>query len=169
MGVRPAVTCRRTRRGYPLPVNPPVTPPTTPAPRSRARMLELVFPKDTNYHGTAFGGWVLALMDKAASVAAVRHAGGNVVTARMDAVDFHVPIRVGDAVALDARVIKVGRSSMTIRVDVYRENMASGEQQLATSGLFIFVALDENGKPRPVPALAEGNTESEQPDYEARP
>ena len=70
----------------------------------RARMLELVFPKDTNYHGTAFGGWVLALMDKAASVAAVRHAGGNVVTARMDGVDFHVPIRVGDAVALDIGV-----------------------------------------------------------------
>ena len=159
----------RHLRRYAPPVTPPVTPPTTPAPRSRARMLELVFPKDTNYHGTAFGGWVLALMDKAASVAAVRHAGSNVVTARMDAVDFHVPIRVGDAVALDARVIKVGRSSMTIRVDVYRENMASGEQQLATSGLFTFVALGEDGKPRPVPALPEGNTDSEEPDYEARP
>ncbi|MFC4637997.1 acyl-CoA thioesterase [Deinococcus hohokamensis] len=126
------------------------------APRSRARMLELVFPKDTNYHGTAFGGWVLSLMDKAASVAAVRHAGtgGNVVTARMDGVDFHVPIRVGDAVALDARVVRVGRTSMTIRVDVYRENMASGEQELATTGFFVFVALDEQGRPRAVPALA---------------
>ncbi|SEJ58598.1 uncharacterized domain 1-containing protein [Deinococcus reticulitermitis] len=117
-------------------------------------MLELVFPKDTNYHGTAFGGWVLSLMDKAASVAAVRHGGGNVVTARMEAVDFHLPIRVGDAVALDARVIKVGRSSMTIRVDVYREHMASGEQQLATTGLFVFVALGDDGKPRAVPPLA---------------
>lgn len=118
-------------------------------------MLELVFPKDTNYHGTAFGGWVLSLMDKAASVAAVRHAGGNVVTARMEAVDFHLPIRVGDAVALDARVVKVGRSSMTIRVDVYREHMASGEQHLATTGLFVFVALDEAGKPRAVAPLAQ--------------
>ncbi|MFC4426570.1 acyl-CoA thioesterase [Deinococcus navajonensis] len=126
------------------------------APRSRARMLELVFPKDTNYHGTAFGGWVLSLMDKAASVAAVRHAGagGNVVTARMDGVDFHVPIRVGDAVALDARVVRVGRTSMTIRVDVYREHMATGEQELATTGFFVFVALDEQGRPRAVPALA---------------
>lgn len=141
--------------------------PTTPAPRSRARMLELVFPKDTNYHGTAFGGWVLSLMDKAASVAAVRHASGNVVTARMDAVDFHVPIRVGDAVALDARVIKVGRTSMTIQVDVYRENMASGEQQLATSGLFVFVALDEEGKPRTVPPLTEDTEQAADP--EARP
>lgn len=142
--------------------------PVTPAPRSRARMLELVFPNVTNYHGTAFGGWVLSLMDKAASVAAVRHSGGNVVTARMDAVDFHMPIRLGDAVALDARVIKVGRTSMTIQVDVYRETMASGEQQLATSGLFVFVAVDENGKPRPVPALqaSDGQPVS---DPEARP
>ncbi len=129
----------------------------TPAPRSRARMLELVFPKDTNYHGTAFGGWVLALMDKAGSVAAVRHARGSVVTARSDAVDFHLPIRVGDAVALDARVIRVGRSSMTVQVDVYREDMASGEQQLATSGLFVYVALDENGRPRPVEPLLVGD------------
>ncbi|MFC6617932.1 acyl-CoA thioesterase [Deinococcus radiophilus] len=118
-------------------------------------MLELVFPKDTNYHGTAFGGFVLSLMDKAASVAAVRHAGGAVVTARMDGVDFRMPIRVGDAVALDARVVKVGRSSMTIQVDVYREHMASGEQELATTGTFVFVAVYENGKPRPVAPLDE--------------
>lgn len=131
-------------------------------------MLELVFPANTNYHGTAFGGWVLSLMDKAASVAAVRHASGNVVTARMDAVDFHVPIRVGDAVALDARVIKVGRSSMTIQVDVYRENMVSGEQKLATSGLFVFVALDDDGKPRPVPPLPEEHHDAPA-DAEARP
>ena len=145
-------------------------PTRNPAPRSRARMLELVFPKDTNYHGTAFGGWVLSLMDKAASIAAVRHAGGNVVTARMDGVDFHVPIRVGDAVALDAQVVKVGRTSMTIRVDVYREDMPTGEQELATTGYFVFVALDEHNRPRPVPALADGHdTSSAHPDHEARP
>ncbi|WP_019586428.1 acyl-CoA thioesterase [Deinococcus apachensis] len=140
------------------------------APRSRARMLELVFPKDTNYLGTAFGGFVLSLMDKAASVAAVRHAGGAVVTARMDGVDFHVPIRVGDAVALDARVVRVGRTSMRVRVDVYRENMASGEQQLATTGFFVFVAVDEEGRPRQVPPLAvEPGPEAEGFDPEARP
>ena len=133
-------------------------------------MLELVFPKDTNYLGTAFGGWVLSLMDKAASVAAVRHCCGNVVTARMDGVDFHVPIRVGDAVALDAQVVRVGRSSMTIRVDVYRETMTTGEQELATTGFFVFVALDESGKPRSVPPLQSGqDTSSARPDPEARP
>lgn len=120
---------------------------------SSARMLELIFPKDTNNHGTAFGGFVLSLMDKAASIAAVRHCKGSVVTARMDAVDFHVPIRQGDAVALEAHVIRVGRTSMTIRVDVHREHLASGEQQLATSGTFVFVAVDANGRPVPVPPL----------------
>ncbi|MBB5296436.1 acyl-CoA thioesterase [Deinococcus metallilatus] len=137
---------------------------STPAPRSRARMLELVFPKDTNYLGTAFGGFVLSLMDKAASVAAVRHARGAVVTARMDGVDFRLPIRVGDAVALDAHVVKVGRSSMQVRVDVFRENMASGEQQLATTGFFVFVAVDEDGKPCPVPPLVEGEGNAEADD-----
>lgn len=129
------------------------------APKGRARMLELVFPGDTNHLGTAFGGWVLALMDKVASMAAVRHARSEVVTARMDAVDFHMPIRVGDGVALDAKVIKVGRTSMTVHVDVYREHMASGQQELATSGQFVFVALDENGKPRPVDPLEPSSNE----------
>lgn len=117
-------------------------------------MLELVFPKDTNYLGTAFGGFVLSLMDKAASVAAVRHSRRAVVTARMDGVDFHVPIRAGDAVALEAEVTRVGRTSMTVRVDVYREQLASGEQQLATSGTFVFVAVDDQGRPVAVPPLS---------------
>mgnify|MGYP002652492145 CR=1 FL=1 len=82
--------------------------------------------------------------------------------------DTHVPIRVGEAVALDARVIKVGRTSMTVQVDVYREDMKSGEQQLATNGLFVFVAVDEHGKPTPVPPLTDGDGEVD-PDPEARP
>ena len=125
-------------------------PPILPAPRSSARMLELVFPKDLNGHGTAFGGFVLSLMDKAASMAAIRHCQGSVVTARMEAVDFHLPIRRGDAVALEAEVIHTGRTSMRVKVDVYRETLATGQQQLATSGIFVFVAVDENGKPRPI-------------------
>jgi acyl-CoA hydrolase len=118
-------------------------------------MLEVVFPRDTNYLGTAFGGYILSLMDKAASIAAVRHCHGAVVTARMDAIEFHVPIRVGDAIALHAYLVSVGRTSMTIQVDVYREHLASGEQQLATGGRFIFVAVDDQGRPTPVPRLPE--------------
>ena len=106
-------------------------------------MLEVVFPRDTNYLGTAFGGYILSLMDKAASIAAVRHCHGAVVTARMD------------AIALHAYLVSVGRTSMTIQVDVYREHLASGEQQLATGGRFIFVAVDDQGRPTPVPRLPE--------------
>jgi acyl-CoA thioesterase YciA len=120
---------------------------------SEAQMLEYVFPKDTNNHGTAFGGFILSLMDKVASMAAVRHAKRPVVTARMDAVEFHVPIRAGSAVALHSKVISVGRTSMKILVDVHIENLATGEQKLATSGTFVFVALGEDGKPTPVPPL----------------
>ncbi len=124
-------------------------------PHSSARTLELVFPKDSNHNGTAFGGFVLSLMDKAASMAAVRHAKETVVTARMDAIDFHIPIRVGDALALEARVVRVGRTSMTVQVEVFREVLATGQQDLATSGTFIFVAIDQDGRPIPVPPLEE--------------
>ena len=113
-------------------------------------MLELVFPKDLNGHGTAFGGFVLSQMDKAASMAAIRHCQGNVVTARMEAVDFHLPIRRGDAVALEAEVIHTGRASMRVKVDVFRETLATGQQELATSGVFVFVAVDDQGRPRPI-------------------
>jgi acyl-CoA thioesterase YciA len=124
--------------------------PVHPAPRSSARMLELVFPKDLNGHGTAFGGFVLSMMDKAASMAAIRHCQGGVVTARMEAVDFHLPIRHGDAIALEADVVHTGRTSMRVKVDVYRETLSTGQQDLATSGMFVFVAVDEHGKPRPI-------------------
>lgn len=117
-------------------------------------MLELIFPKDANALGSVFGGYILSLMDKAAAIAAVRHAKNIAVTARMEAIDFHTPIRVGDAVALLAKVVSVGRSSMRIQVEVHIEHLASGEQQLATSGTFIFVAVDANGHSVPVPPLA---------------
>ncbi|GEM47122.1 acyl-CoA thioesterase [Deinococcus cellulosilyticus] len=120
---------------------------------SEARMLEIIFPANTNNLGTAFGGHILSLMDKAASIAAVRHCRKTVVTVSMDTVTFHVPIKVGDAVNLYAQVVKVGRTSMHIQVDVHKENLATAEQVLATSGRFVFVALDAEGKPTPVPPL----------------
>lgn len=120
---------------------------------SEARMLEIIFPGNTNNLGTAFGGHILSLMDKAASIAAVRHCRMTVVTVSMDTVTFHVPIRVGDAVNLFARVVKVGRTSMTVHVEVHKENLATADQVLATSGTFVFVALDSGGKPTPVPPL----------------
>jgi len=126
--------------------------------RGQAQMLELIFPQDTNHLGTAFGGYILSLMDKVASIAAVRHAKQTVVTARMDAVEFHVPVKVGSAVALEARVYEVGRTSMKVHVDVHIESLTTGEQKLATSGNFVFVALNAAGVPSRVPPLEDDET-----------
>ena len=88
------------------------------------------------------------------------------------------PIRAAARIAAPAGMlptcpatsVKVGRTSMTIRVDVYREHMPTGEQELATTGTFVFVALDDQNRPRPVPPLADGqDTSSAEPDPEARP
>lgn len=114
---------------------------------SEARSLEHIFPSNTNPLGNAFGGHVVSLMDKIAGFSAHRFSGGIVVTASIDKLNFNVPILMGDYVELVARVESVGRSSMNVRVDVYR--VTFNERILATSGHFVFVALDEHGKPRP--------------------
>ncbi len=113
---------------------------------SEARSLEHIFPSNTNPLGNAFGGHVVSLMDKIAAYSAHRFSGGIVVTASIDKLSFNVPIRMGDYVELVAKVVRVGRSSMTVQVDVFR--VTFNEHTLATSGHFVFVALDEHGKPR---------------------
>lgn len=125
---------------------------------TEARLVEMVFPQQTNHYGTLFGGEALALMDKGAFVVASRYARRNVVTASSEKVDFHVPVRQGQLVELIARVIDTGRTSMTIEVDLFAEDLITGDRQLATRGRFVFVALDAHGRPTAVPALtpAEG-------------
>lgn len=80
--------------------------------------VEIVFPEQANHYGTLFGGTALNLMSKAAAIAAARRAGGSVVMASSDKVDFHMPVSVGQLVELRARVSRVGRTSMTVKVDV---------------------------------------------------
>jgi acyl-CoA hydrolase len=116
--------------------------------RSEARSLEHIFPSNTNPLGNAFGGHVVSLMDKIAGYSASRFSRGIVVTASIDKLSFNVPILMGDYVELVARVESVGRTSMRIRVEVFR--MTPNEAILATAGNFVFVALDADGKPRPV-------------------
>ena len=119
-----------------------------------ARLIEMVFPEQTNHYGTLFGGQALALMDKAAFVAASRWARRTVVTASSERVDFHVPIRQGQLVELIATVIAIGRTSMTVEVEVHAEDLLSGDRQLGTRGRFVMVALDAHGKPAAVPQIA---------------
>ncbi len=122
-------------------------------PTSDVRMFEMVFPEQTNHYGTLFGGEALALMDKAAFVAASRHARRAVVTASSERVDFHVPVRQGQLVELIARVIATGRSSMTVEVEMHAEDLLTGARHLGTRGRFVFVALDADGQPTAVPPL----------------
>lgn len=116
-------------------------------------VADLMFPPDANMHGTVFGGKVLQMVDKAASVCAMRHAGKPVVTVAMERVEFLVPIRVGTFLIANATVNHVGRTSMEIGVEVYAEDMPGGSRVHTNSCLVTMVAVDDNGRPSPVPPL----------------
>lgn len=120
---------------------------------TEARLIEVVFPQQTNHYGTLFGGQALALMDKAAFVVASRYARRTVVTASSEKTDFHVPVRQGQLVELVARVVATGKTSMSVEVELYAEDLLTGERRLGTRGRFIMVALDEHGRPTSVPGL----------------
>ena len=124
-----------------------------PVPPTEVRMVEIVFPNHTNHLGTLFGGQAMAWMDKAAFLAAARYSRRTVVTAHSDQVDFKLPIRVGEMVEIVARVVDVGRSSMTVQVELIAEDLHSGERKLCTRGHFVMVALDAEGRPTSVPPL----------------
>jgi acyl-CoA hydrolase len=114
------------------------------------RIAELVLPHQTNHYGTLFGGTALGLMDKAGFIAATRLARRTVVTVASERVEFKVPVRARQMVELVARVSETGRTSITTAVEMYVEDLLSGRRRLATSGSFIFVAIDEEGRPTPV-------------------
>ena len=118
---------------------------------TQTSMFQLVFPTDTNHLGNLFGGTLVAWMDKAAAYTAIRRDKSTVVTAHIDSIDFKVPIKQADIVEVIARVEEVGRTSMRVRVDVYRENPLEGYRELATVGHFMMVALDSDGRPKPIP------------------
>lgn len=120
---------------------------------TEARLIEMVFPEQTNHYGTLFGGQALALMDKAAFIVASRYARRTVVTASSEKCDFHVPVRQGQLVELVSRVVATGKTSITIEVDLYAEDLLTGDRELGTRGRFVLVALDAHGKPTGVPAL----------------
>jgi acyl-CoA hydrolase len=117
---------------------------------SEIRIVELIFPHQTNHIGTLFGGNALALMDKAGFLSASRFARKSMVTVASDRVEFKVPVRAGQLVELVARVTRVGRTSVTVAVDMYAEELLSRERVLATGGSFVFVAIDADGHPTPV-------------------
>lgn len=114
------------------------------------RFAEMVFPDQANHYGALFAGAGLALLSKAAFVAASRRARGDVVMARSEAADFHTPVRVGELLDLSARVVRVGRSSLTVQVEGVAETLATGARRPALSGRFEMVAVDADGRPVPI-------------------
>jgi len=117
-----------------------------------------VMPDMQNIRGDLFGGHLMALVDQAAAVAAIRHAGGA-VTASIDRVDFRERIPVGALVTCSATVDYVGRSSMDITVEVFSETVSTGEKRHTHTAHVVFVAIDDQGKPTRVPQLVPGTDE----------
>jgi acyl-CoA hydrolase len=132
---------------------------------SKAELTTLVMPHMQNILGDLFGGHLLSMVDQAAAVAAIRHAGGPAVTASFDRVDFRERIKLGALVTCSATVDFVGNSSMDVSVEVYAENVATGERRHTHTARVVFVAIDDQGKPRRVPRLVP-ETPEEQERYE---
>jgi acyl-CoA hydrolase len=129
---------------------------------SFTEMTELVLPQHTNAIGTAFGGVIMSWIDICGSIAAKRHCGQVSVTARIEAIEFKAPIKVGDVVRLTARLNAAFRSSMEIGVRVEREHAKTGERSVCADARATFVNLGEDGRPCPVPPLvAETNEDRE--------
>lgn len=120
---------------------------------SEAVMTELMMPHHANVLGNVFGGVVLSLVDRAAAVAAIRHAGRHCVTVSVDKVDFKEPIRIGELLTAYARVNYTGRTSMEVGVKIVAENVLTGDRRHTNSCYVTFVALDEQGRPTEVPTL----------------
>jgi len=120
---------------------------------SAVEMTQLVLPGDTNSLGTAFGGTIFGWVDVAAAVAAQRHSGGIVVTASIDSLHFLAPVQLGNVVVLRAAVNRAWRTSMEVGVRVEAEDLDSGRVTHTNSAYLVLVALDEGGRPTPVPRL----------------
>lgn len=120
---------------------------------SRVTLTQLMGPGDANALGNVHGGIIMQRCDEAGGMAATKHARRPSVTVVVDSMAFHSPVQVGDLVTVSAEVTWVGRTSMETRVLVNAENVLSGEITHTNTAYFVYVALDENGKPTPVPPL----------------
>lgn len=139
-----------------------------PVSASRSEMAELVLPAQTNALGKLLGGHVMHLVDIAAAMAASRHSNSYVVTASVDYIDFRNPVNLGEIVILKSQVNRVFRTSMEIGVEVYSEQILTGERKHTTTAYVTFVALDEKThRPRPVRALIVESPEEERRYLEA--
>jgi acyl-CoA thioesterase YciA len=123
---------------------------------SREPILRVVpGPGDINANGHIFGGWVLSQMDIAAGIVASRRADGPVATVAIESMEFIAPIHLRDLISVHAHVERVGRTSMGVRIEVIATRDRGATDIKVTEGLFTFVALDDQHRPRPIPQAAE--------------
>ena len=116
-------------------------------------MTNIVLPNETNALNNMFGGELLARMDRASAISAARHSESQVVTASVNFVSFNIPIPLGAVVTLEAKVSRAFKTSMEIFVDVWIDNPIEQSRTKANEGIYTFVAVDENMKPKPIPEL----------------
>ena len=110
----------------------------------------IAMPKDTNADGDMFGGWILSMMDLAGSIPARKLAQNKIVTVAMENVTFHKPVYVGDCLECYAHVEKVGRTSITVKVEAFVERRENLLKERVTEGRFVFVSIDKDRKPIPL-------------------
>jgi acyl-CoA thioesterase YciA len=122
-------------------------------PRGELTVRLIAMPADTNANGDIFGGWVLSQMDQAGGIAAVERAQGRVVTIAVEAMTFIRPVKVGDVLCVYTHVDHVGRSSMKVHIEAWSKRFRTLVREKVTDATFTFVAIDEDGRPRPVPPL----------------
>jgi acyl-CoA thioesterase YciA len=115
-------------------------------------MKVIPMPADCNANGDIFGGWVMAQVDLAGSVIPARHAGGRMATVAVNEFIFKQPVRVGDILSFFSKLTRIGRTSITVKVEVYAERFSDqGNYVKVTEASLTYVAIDEQGRPRPVP------------------
>jgi acyl-CoA hydrolase len=137
-----------------------------PVSASRVTLSLLMPPAEANMLGNVHGGHVMRLMDEAGASAAMRHSQRPVVTVAVDQVLFREPIHVGDLVTFNAELTYVGRTSLEARIEVTAQNLLTGESTHTNTAYFVYVALDEAGRPAPVPPLLL-ETDGERQQWEA--
>ena len=132
---------------------------------SQVIMTELVLPNDTNTFGNLMGGRLMYWMDIAAALSAMKHCGAPVVTASVDNISFEAPIKLGNVVHIEAKVSRAFNTSMEVHMKVWGEDVLHQYKYKSNEAYYTFVALDPNGKPRPVPTM-NPETEEEQKLFE---
>ena len=125
-------------------------------PTDKELVLKVIpMPGDTNGNGDIFGGWVMAQVDLAGSVLPARYTQGRMATVAVNEFVFKQPVRVGDILSFFSSVTRIGRTSVTVQVEVYAENFErQGQYMKVTQALLTYVAIDDHGRPRPIPTQA---------------